>query len=153
MLIEVFTESDDDRREWYADEESDDPEKVFWEREDQEGDEYRKMYVGRDDFRIEVVGFHSVNQGDHHHDGKNVGESTISISNDDDGYTREDGPEYRDKSENKDNEREGDDKWEGSSTMDDTHNDESEGRHERVDQGYNGLCAEYESESSGNLSC
>ena len=94
-----------------------------------------------------------MNQCDHHHDCKNGGESTISISNDDDGYTREDGPEYRDKSENKDNEREGDDKWEGSSTMDETHNDESEGRQERVDQGYNGLCAEYESESSGNLSC
>ena len=29
MLIEVFTESDNDRREWYTDEESDDSEKVF----------------------------------------------------------------------------------------------------------------------------
>lgn len=43
ILVQVFTESDDDRCDWNSDQESYDAEEVFGDREDHEGDKYRKV--------------------------------------------------------------------------------------------------------------
>lgn len=74
-------------------------------------------------------------------------ESTIGICYDDDRNAREDGAEDGDESEYKYDECERDDEWEWATTMHKAHDDESECRHEGIDQCDEGLCSEDEPES------
>lgn len=121
-------------------------------RQDEESDEDREVDVGRDDFRIEIIRFDCMDDGDHDEYPEYCPESCESIRDDDDGNSWDDRSKYGDKSEYKDDERERDDIGKIPSTVHEADDDESDGGEHRVHECDDRLCSKYQTESCTDLS-
>jgi hypothetical protein len=65
VFIEIFGNVDKNIKEWHSDHEPNKTHKMFGHQKNQKGDKYWKFHVRRDNFRIEVVSFHRMNEYNH----------------------------------------------------------------------------------------
>ena len=84
IFIEILYDPDQYRKKWYSYEEPYESEVMLRYRQDEESDEDREVDVGRDDFRIEIIRFDCMDDGDHDEYPEYCPESCESIRDDDD---------------------------------------------------------------------
>lgn len=120
-------------------------------KEDDKRDKYGEVHVGRDDFRIEVVGFDGMDKRYHSDTGKHDRKSAISIAEDQDGHSRDKCPKNRDKSTDKDDEWDGKNKWKWFFSVKKTDRDKSYSRQDSIHESDKGLCLENKSKSRSDF--
>ena len=125
---------------------------MFGNQEDNESNKYGEMHIRRYNLWIEVICLDGMNDGNHRDEREHDGNSSISITENEDRNSGDKSTEYRDKSTDKFYERKGNDKGE-SITMKYTYKYESYGREDGIYEGYDRLCLENKSKSCPNFSC
>lgn len=138
---------------------------MLWNEKNDKSDKYREMYIWRNDFRIEIIGFDRMYDCNHDNESDDDWETSKSISKYHYRNAWEKSAEYWNKSSNKDDEWKRKNKWKywkfprspdkiahhyvdrSNTRMDHANDNESNGRKDSIYHSDDGLCLENKSET------
>ncbi len=151
IFIKIFGNVDKNIKEWHSDHEPNKSHEMFGNQKNQKGDKYRKFHVRRDNFGIEVVSFHRMNQ--YYHDSNHNKYIKASQIESDQGYRYRGNQKtkYRNKPQDKYKNGNGGYKRESFTIIKIPDHEQSESGQYRIYQGNNCLSFEYQTKSFGNF--